>query len=87
MVAGQFSIFGAVEEKDRHGFSRIGRHEETDQGLVVGPLNGGRSCASGDESGKSGRVSSRIVHRVCTGNAESQLPVFGNQESVLAARA
>src|ERR1700686_1748015 len=71
-VAGQFSIFGAIEEKSGHGFSRINTDKTTTQGRVVLPLDGGRFCVEGVSPGKSGRVGSRNVHRTCTGNAERQ---------------
>jgi hypothetical protein len=43
MVAGQFSIFGAIEEKDGHGFSRIDRDEVAAEGRVLHALDGGSS--------------------------------------------
>ena len=74
-VAGQFSIFGAIEEKSGHGFSRINTDKTTTQGRVVLPLDGGRFCFEEVSRGKSGRVGSRNVHRDCTGNAERQWSV------------
>jgi hypothetical protein len=46
-VAGQFSIFGAIEEKSCHGFSRIGTDKKTAQGGVLLPLDGGCFCVAG----------------------------------------
>jgi uncharacterized protein YtpQ (UPF0354 family) len=43
MVVGQFSIFGAIEEKDGHGFSRIDTDEVTAEGRVLRALDGGSS--------------------------------------------
>src|ERR1700686_1951001 len=85
-VAGQFSIFGAIEEKSGHGFSRINTDKTTTQGRVVLPLDGGRFCVDGVSQGKSGRVGSRNVHRTCTGIAERQWPVGSGQWPVLASR-
>jgi hypothetical protein len=38
--AGQFSIFGAVEEKDGHGFSRSDAGEAMEEETSVGALDG-----------------------------------------------
>jgi hypothetical protein len=38
--AGQFSIFGAVEEKGGGGFSRGGKREQRSKREVVGALDG-----------------------------------------------
>lgn len=40
MGAGQFSIFGAIEEKTGHGFTRIRRDEAMPSGCAVALLNG-----------------------------------------------
>ena len=71
-VAGQFSIFGAIEENSSHGFSRINTDKTTARGHVVLPLDGGCFYLDGVSQRKSGRVGSRNVHRACTGNAERQ---------------
>jgi hypothetical protein len=40
MGAGQFSIFGAIEEKTGHGFTRIGTDEAMLESRAVVPLDG-----------------------------------------------
>ena len=73
MVAGQFSIFGAIEENLRHGFSPIFTDQE---GASIAVANGRdretfRLCAARHE--EFGKVGSRVVHRACTGNAEMRV--------------
>src|ERR1700756_5092322 len=73
-VAGQFSIFGAIEEKSADGFLGSG----TDEPKLRTLRSTARSRSflfRGSMRGKSGRVSSRNVHRACTGNAERQWAV------------
>ena len=68
---GQFSIFGAVEEKGGHGFSRIGTDREIFQRNDVSRVEGWGSddeSAAVEEFWQAGR---RDVHSGCTGNAES----------------
>jgi hypothetical protein len=69
--AGQFSIFGAVEEKDGRGLSRIGTDENSEEKRVLLHWMAVISCAM-HGVGKSGGVGRRNVHRACTGNAESE---------------
>jgi hypothetical protein len=69
MGAGQFNIFGAVEEKSGRGFPEL-KHLEN--GLATCHFFIGwrqfRIAEAARE--KSGKWGSRIVHSVCTGNAE-----------------
>ena len=75
--AGQFSIFGAIEEKTCHGFSRIATDQGTGEERRVEPLDGGSFPKEAEARGKSGRVGSRNIHRGRTGNAERQYSVLG----------
>jgi hypothetical protein len=69
MGAGQFSIFGAVEEKGGRKFSRNGTDEQTARDESLLHWMALISCAM-QVLGKSDGVGYRNVHRVCTGNAE-----------------
>jgi hypothetical protein len=76
MGAGQFSIFGAIEEKDGRGFSRIGTDEMREEKRVLLHWMAVISCAM-RALGNSGGVGRRNVHRVCTGNAERRVRLLG----------
>src|ERR1700693_1221975 len=69
MGAGQFSIFGAIEEKSGRGFPEL---EHLKNGLATCRFFVGWRQFRIHEAAreKSGRGGSRIVHSVCTGNAE-----------------
>jgi hypothetical protein len=86
MGGGQFSIFGAIEEKIGHGFSPIGRFTANARDESFLRWMGGSFRVEGMARRKSGRVGSRIVHRVCTGNAERQFSVLSSQFSVLSSQ-
>jgi hypothetical protein len=78
---GQFSIFGAIEEKIGHGFSRINTDEAMAEERGVDAPDDGGFDLRGSGWRESGRVGRRNIHRGRTGNAESA--VLGTQYSVL----
>src|ERR1035437_11072832 len=79
MGGGQFSIFGAIEEKIGHEFSPIGRFTANARDESFLRWMGGGFRVEGMARRKSGREGRRIVHRACTGNAERQLSVLSSQ--------
>jgi hypothetical protein len=85
MQCGQFSIFGAIEEKLRRRFSRIfGGSRE----LFEHPCDAsGRAFPLARcEWTELFAAEGRIVHRACTGNAERQFSVLSSQFSVLSSQ-
>lgn len=75
MGRGQFSIFGAIEEKTCHGFATNLTDEEPRVREVANGPDRESFCAHGVGGRKFGGVGLRIVHRACTGNAERQFLV------------
>jgi hypothetical protein len=80
MGAGQFSIFGAVEEKSRSGFSRSGRSEGESESEVAGALDGavfvcGARCAGNRVEGVGGMSTGR-AQEMQKGGSEDQVPVL-----------
>jgi hypothetical protein len=71
-LLGQFSIFGAVEENPRNGFSRIEGIKELGEDIWLGRVESGGSIGWHGWRKISGGVGGRIVHRRCTGNAERE---------------
>ena len=77
MAAGQFSIFGAIEEIRRAALLRFLLHEERALRTIADARDrdsSGSEAAPCPDSGK-GRLP--VVHRACTGNAESRFRYFG----------
>ena len=68
---GQFSIFGAHEEKratDFHGSARIRISQESSRSST----DSRTFSSTVEQEQKFAKVGSRVVHRACTGNAERQ---------------
>jgi hypothetical protein len=73
MGAGQFSIFGAVEENGGRGSLREERDEVKGEARTIRPLDGGGCRARRVAAKEWGAVGGRNIHRGRTGNAERQL--------------
>lgn len=73
MGAGQFSIFGAVEENGGRGSLQEERDEVKGEARTIRPLDGGGFRARRAAAKESGAVGGRNIHRGRTGNAERQL--------------
>jgi hypothetical protein len=75
MRAGQFSIFGASEEKDDDGFPGLGLIKQWLKSVALGARDGGSFLVGREKFGGTYFFGDLIVHRACTGNAERQLSV------------
>jgi hypothetical protein len=81
MGAGQFSIFGAVEEKGGRGSLPEERDEVKGEARTIRPLDGGGFRARRAVTKESGAVAGRNIHSGRTGNAERQLLACGEMLS------
>ena len=75
-AAGQFSIFGAIEENGCDGFARIFADEEPRARAVANAPDREIFYAHSRCRAKFERAPRRIVHRPCTGNAEREFSAF-----------
>jgi len=82
MAAGQFSIFGAIEEKEWARISRINTDEAMAEERSLDATDDGGFDLTRAVLQKSDRVGRRNIHRGRTGNAERQYSVLSSQESV-----